>query len=240
MEKRISVAVATYNGEKYIKEQIGSILQNLRDGDEIVVSDDGSTDDTLSVIEKMDTGNVSLKIVKGPGKGIKQNIGNAIKECSGDYIFLADQDDVWTYEKVSVVLPFLEEGRHLVVHDAKVVNEDLKKEIMPSFFEYRGSGSGFLRNMIKNRYMGCCMAFTNEVREMVLPIPDNIEMHDWWIGVLCDIKYRDTIFIKNKLLLYRRHDENVSDFGHNSLPVMIKNRLVFLGEIIKKNVQKSR
>ncbi|MCR5272290.1 MAG: glycosyltransferase [Lachnospiraceae bacterium] len=232
--KKISVAMATYNGEKYIKEQLESILKNLKSGDEIVISDDGSCDDTIKIIENMDFCGVEKKIVKGPGFGIKQNIGNAIKYATGDVIFLADQDDVWTDDKVLTVMPYFERGAHLVVHDAKVMNHDLTEAIMPSFFEYRGCGSGFLKNMIKNRYMGCCMAITSEVAKKIIPIPDNIEMHDWWIGVLCDIHYGDTYFIENKLLLYRRHEKNVSDFSHNSLPVMVKNRCVFLNEILKR------
>jgi len=237
MQKRISVAMATYNGEKYIEEQLTSILKNLREGDEIVVSDDGSTDATLDKIRAMKMDGISLKIVEGPKLGIKQNIGNAIKECSGDYIFLSDQDDVWTDDKVEKVLPHLESGRHLVVHDVVVMNHDLSEIIMPSFYEYRGCGSGFIRNMIKNRYMGCSMAFTNEVGKKILPIPNNIEMHDWWIGVLCDIHYRDTLFINDKLLKYRRHEKNVSDFSHNNVPVMIRNRLVFLSKIAQKSLR---
>lgn len=234
MSKRISVAVATYNGEKYIKEQIESILDNLSTEDEIIVSDDGSKDATLEVLASIDCRGVEMQIIEGPGKGIKQNIANAIAHCEGKYIFLADQDDVWTKNKVEVVMTLLSSGKHLVIHDAKVVNSDMTETLMPSFFEYRGSTSGFVHNMIKNRYMGCCMAFSAELKDKILPIPDNIEMHDWWIGVLNDLIYKDSTFVKEQLLLYRRHESNVSDFSHNSVPVMIKNRIVFLKELLKR------
>jgi len=234
VSKRISVAVATYNGEKYIKEQIDSILENLTTEDEIIVSDDGSQDGTLEILASMDCKGVEMQIIDGPGRGIKQNIANAIEHCEGKYIFLADQDDVWTKDKVDKILPLLKEGKHLVVHDARVVNSDLSKTVMPSFFEYRGCAPGFVHNMIKNRYMGCCMAFSSELKEMIIPIPDNIEMHDWWIGVLNDLKYKDSTFIKDQLLLYRRHDNNVSDFSHNNVFIMLRNRIVFLTELLKR------
>lgn len=80
--------------------------------------------------------------------------------------------------------------------------------------------------------MGCCMAFRKEVLDAVLPIPKDVTMHDQWIGVKCDLKYHRTVFLKEPLILYRRHEKNVSDFSHNSVGVMIKNRLIFLKRIL--------
>ena len=107
-----------------------------------------------------------------------------------------------------------------------------KETLMPSFFVYRHSGRGAIKNMIKNTYMGCCMAFRKEVLDAVLPIPKDVTMHDQWIGVKCDLKYHRTVFFKEPLILYRRHEKNVSDFSHNSVGVMIKNRLIFLKRIL--------
>ena len=90
-----------------------------------------------------------------------------------------------------------------------------------------------LKNIIKNTYMGCCMAFRKEVLDAVLPIPKDVTMHDQWIGVKCDLKYHRTVFLKEPLILYRRHEKNVSDFSHNSVGVMIKNRLIFSKKDIK-------
>ena len=82
--------------------------------------------------------------------------------------------------------------------------------------------------IIKNTYMGCCMAFRREVLQWILPIPEEIQMHDQWIGVLNDLKGSGTCIMPEKLLFYRRHEHNNSDFSHNTVPVMIKNRIVFL------------
>ena len=142
---RISVAVASYNGEKYIREQMDSILKNLSKEDEIVVSDDGSTDGTWEILKEYQTGDIPVKIIKGPGRGIKQNINEALMHCRGTYIFLADQDDVWTEHKVETVMKYLGQNNcSMVCHDARVMNGDLSETVMPSFFAYRGSKPGFL------------------------------------------------------------------------------------------------
>ena len=232
---RISVAMAAYNGERYIREQLDSILKNLSAMDEIVVSDDGSTDATLDILKEYQQKDIPLKIVKGPGKGIKQNINAALMECRGDYIFLADQDDVWTEDKVERVMKYLgKNGCRLVCHDAQVTDDSLNKIWMLSFFAYRGSRPGFLNNLFKNSYMGCCMAFDAGLRAVILPIPDEIEMHDQWIGMLNDIKGGKSTFIGDKLLLYRRHEANVSDFSHGTIPEMIKKRIVLLCAVFRR------
>lgn len=226
---RVSVAMASYNGLPYIREQTESILKNLTAEDELVISDDGSTDGTMAFLTGLAQCDARVQILRGPGNGIKKNFENAAKHCSGDYIFLADQDDVWTEDKVKKVLAVFEtQGVTLVMHDAVVVNEDNSKEIMPSFFAYRGSKAGAAANIIKNTYMGCCMAFRREVMQWILPIPEEIQMHDQWIGVLNDLKGNGTCILPEKLLYYRRHEHNNSDFSHNTLLVMIKNRIVFL------------
>ncbi len=232
---RISVAVATYNGARYIRAQMDSILENLTPSDEIVVSDDGSTDGTLDMLKEYENGAVPVTVLKGPGKGIKQNINAAMEKCCGQYIFLADQDDVWTKDKVHKVMEYLgRDGCRLVNHDAQVMNAALTEVQMPSFFAYRGSKPGFLNNLLKNRYMGCCMAFERSLLPCVLPIPDEIEMHDQWIGMLNDLRHGNSVFIPDKLLLYRRHDANVSDFSHGTVLEMLRKRLVLLRAILKR------
>lgn len=232
----ISVAMATYNGERFIKEQITSILKNLKENDEIIISDDGSIDNTLTIIQNFS--DKRIKIIKGPKKGVKQNFANAIANCSGKYIFLSDQDDIWLENKVSKVLEVLEERQCTgIVHDCIVVNEDTTQNLMDSFFEHRKSKSGIIRNIYKNRYLGCCMAFSKDMAKSILPIPETIEMHDQWIGLLCE-KYGSVYFMKEKLIKYRRHYGNVSAMHHYPLLKMIQNRVSLIREFwkrIKKN-----
>lgn len=238
---RVSAAMASYNGAFYIERQIESILVNLREEDELVISDDGSTDGTLQILERLKGRDARIRVIDGPGKGIKKNFENAISNCRGQYIFLTDQDDIWVENKVETVLEVFHKcGCSLVMHDAIVVNEDNTKELMPSFFAYRGSKAGAFANIVKNSYMGCCMAFKSDIMDWILPIPDEIQMHDQWIGVLNDIRKTGTCMIEDKLLFYRRHTANNSDFSHNTMPIMIRNRIVFLRALIRRMYRVAR
>ncbi len=144
---RISVAVASYNGERYIKEQMDSIVRNLTCRDEIIVSDDGSSDRTRELVREYQNGEIPVRLLQGPGLGIKQNINAALSACRGDYIFLADQDDVWTDDKVEKVMEYLgKDGCRLVCHDARVMNASFTEVKMESFFSHTVAQSpGFSR-----------------------------------------------------------------------------------------------
>lgn len=226
----ISVAMATYNGEKYIKQQIDSILKQLTVDDELIISDDGSTDTTLKIINSYNDSRI--KVVNGPKLGVKQNFANAIKKCTGKYIFLSDQDDIWIDNKVNKVLRTFENNKcTCIVHDAIVFDSNTNNILYDSFYKLRNSKKGIVKNIIKNSYIGCCMAFDSRMKDKILPIPNDIEMHDQWIGILND-KYGNVLFIKDKLLKYRRHSNNVSSLKHHSLMKMIKNRLILIKKII--------
>lgn len=233
MKIRVSVVMATYNGEKYLKDQINSILKNLNKDDELVISDDGSTDKTIKIIQDYIKKDLRIKLFKGPRKGVKQNFANAIEKCTGDYIFLSDQDDVWMSNKVKIVIKtFKDTGCSLVVHNAKMVDSKLD-DIGMTLYEFRNSGAGILKNIIKNSYIGCCMAFDAKLKDKILPIPDNIEMHDQWIGILCE-KYGKTIFINDFLIQYRRHASSISKLTHYTIGKKIKNKYVFIKEYLKR------
>ena len=230
---KVSVAMASYNGQKYIKEQIDSILNQTHPIDELIISDDGSSDKTLDIIKKYK--DKRIKVIKGPQKGVKQNFANAIKETSGDLIFLADQDDIWNKKKVSKVIREMKNDKTttLIVHDAEVFDSDSKEIVHRSFYKYRNSGNGVLKNIYKNTYIGCCMAFKKELKEHILPIPNNIEMHDQWIGIVNEKKLGKSKFINDNLLKYRRHSDNVSSMNHYQIKKMIKNRLILISEIMR-------
>lgn len=228
----ISVAMATYNGEKYIEEQVRSILANLESFDEVIVSDDGSTDNTRDIIKGIN--DKRIVVIDGPQKGVISNFENAIRNCGGRYIFLSDQDDVWEADKVEKVLKAFENGNPpVVVHDCVVV--DGNKEVLEeSFFKFRNSGPGALKNIYKNTYVGCCMAFNAALKDAILPIPTDIEMHDQWIGIIGD-KLGTNVFIEDKLIKFRRHGDNSSDcFNHHSTKKMIINRLILIKRLFKR------
>lgn len=231
---RVSVAMATYNGEKYIKEQIDSILVNLNENDELIISDDGSTDKTIKIIKQYMENDSRIKLYDGPHNGVKQNFANAINSCSGKFIFLSDQDDIWMDNKVEEVLNVFEENKNitLVLHNCKIVNKNLE-ENKETFFEYRNSGKGIIKNIWKNTYIGCCMVFKREIKNKFLPIPNDIEMHDQWIGIINE-KYGKSYFLDKCLIKYRRHEKNVSQMKHFGMKKMIRNRLVFIVRYLKR------
>ena len=229
---RCSIVMATYNGDKYIKEQIESILINMNEMDELIISDDNSIDNTRNIIKQYIKKDKRIKLIDGPKKGVKQNFANAVQASKGKYIFLCDQDDIWMDNKIKTVLKHFEsQNVSIVIHDAQVVNESLELT-MQSFFEYRNSGKGIIKNIFKNTYIGCCMAFETELKKYILPIPNNIEMHDQWIGILGEIKGKGSLFLNEKLIKYRRHSNNVSQMMHYGIFKMINNRLKFIYYLI--------
>jgi glycosyltransferase involved in cell wall biosynthesis len=210
----VSVCMATYNGEKYIYEQTASILNQLSADDELVVSDDGSTDDTLAILKGLNDNRIKIFSNKG-NKGPVGNFQNGLEQVTGDYIFLADQDDVWFPNKIEVMSGYLEKY-DVVACDCTVVNDNLQT-LEESFYRHRNSGAGFIKNLKGNTYMGNSMAFRKELLPVILPFPQNIPNHDLWIGVVADLFYKP-YFIPQILGLHRRHNANAS----NTFDVKIK------------------
>ena len=229
--------MATYNGATYIKEQLESILKQLKEGDEIIISDDHSTDDTLDVIASFNDKRINIySNISKPGP--VTNFENALKHVSGDVIFLADQDDVWLDNKVAITLKHLKQN-DLVLSDAIVINGE-GKEIFKSFYKKNYSGQGFIFNWVNNSYLGCCIAFNKNVLDYVLPFPKKIAMHDIWIGL--NIAFAGKCYhLKDPLIYYRQHGKNtVVAFKKMHLPVyyQISYRIYMLYHIIKRRINK--
>lgn len=210
----ISVCMATYNGEKYIKEQIYSILAQLSENDELIISDDYSTDNTLAVVNKINDKRIKVYLNELE-KGYTKNFENAINKSSGDIIFLSDQDDVWCEGKIDLMLQELEYVT-LVISDAKVVDGNLNL-LKPSHFQEYGVKKGFLHNFLKTRYIGACMAFKRELLDKALPFPNNSKLcaHDYWITLIGEAYYKVAL-VNKPLLLYRRHGNNALTGGEGS------------------------
>jgi len=224
---KVSVCMPTFNGGQYLHAQIFSILGQLAEDDELIISDDGSTDDTLAVIYSFH--DARIKVIKREGgASLPKNVENALRQSTGEYVFLADQDDVWCEGRVTTMMAHLE-YYDLVVSDCFVTDSELNIT-HPSLFALQNSQSGFFKNFFKNTYVGCCMAFNRKMLKKILPIPHNIPMHDWWIGMIGDCFFK-TYFINEQLLYYRRHDRNISFTSKksaNSLRIKIFWRLILL------------
>lgn len=228
----ISVCLATYNGEKFIKEQLDSILLQLGPEDEIIVSDDSSTDNTLNIIKSYKDERIKVYANQKYHSPI-YNFENAIKKAIGQYIFLADQDDIWLPHKVEKMRPLLEQY-DLVMSNAQVVNSSLN--IIKEKFYSNNPIKPFLFNVIKNPYTGCLLAINRNMLKYILPFPKKLPMHDMWIG-LCIQIFSKTYFLDENLVLYRRHGMNVSSASEkSSLPYLyrFKYRIYILFLLIRK------
>jgi glycosyltransferase involved in cell wall biosynthesis len=210
----ISVCIATFNSEKYINQQLESILKQLNDTDEIIISDDDSTDNTEEIIKSYN--DKRIKFIKNrESKGYTSNFENALKHSSGEIIFLSDHDDIWHNNKVAVVMSKLQDF-DFFVSDCSVIDEN-GNDIANSYFQIRKPRKTFLGNILKFGYLGCCFAFRRKILQKALPFPPRRELctHDNWLLVNAFAFYKPFIS-DEKLIKYRRHGSNTSTGGFTS------------------------
>ncbi len=240
----ISVCITTFNGEKFIEEQVLSILSQLNIKDEIIVSDDGSKDNTINILSNIkdkrlkiisnDKANIGPKHKYSFAK-ITNNFTNALTIAKGDIIFLADQDDIWLPNKVETVCQLFDNNptATLVIHDCTVIDQH-KNILHKSYFNLNQSSKGFIKNIINCSYLGCCMAFKKELLDQSTPIPSNVP-HDIWLGLIAEWN-TNVIFCHTPLLLYRRHTQNQSTSSEKSrlkLKDKVAYRLTLVKELVK-------
>jgi len=204
---RISVAMATYNGAIYLQEQLDSFLQQTRQPDELVVCDDGSTDDTLQILEAFQQqAPFSVQIYRNDHNlGYIKTFEKTLSRCSGDIIFLSDQDDVWHSNKIKAMTEFMVDGGyHLGINDQVLVDSNLTPLGGTMLLNTRAMGlsdSWFVS--------GCCTAITSKFRDLALPFPEVIQAHDSWLHRLASAW--DCRGVLNEPLQdYRRHGSNAS------------------------------
>lgn len=219
----ISVCIATHNGEKYIKEQLDSILCQLSPKDEVVISDDGSTDSTLDIIRSYNDPRIKIYNKVHTIKGMKShyyvtmNFENAIKHANGDYIFLSDQDDVWYPNKVETCISILNEY-DMVLHNLECVDgvlNPLNRNIYNNSFRHKNY---FIR---VGKHYGCALAFKRDLLPHILPFPKKMVLHDFWIGIIGETFGR-FICIDEPLIKYRIHNANTSGNAQNSNSLLYK------------------
>lgn len=214
-EPQISVCMATYNGAAYIGQQLGSILSQLGPGDEITLVDDHSSDSTLNVVAGF--GDERIRVFRNEqNMGAARSFERAMGLANGEIIFLSDQDDIWHPEKVARIAEVFTKRPDvtLVLSDARIVDKE-GRVLVESFFEQRGRFSpGVIHNLVKNKYLGCVMAFRRNLLAKALPFPANIPQHDMWIGMV-NALYGKSHFIDLPLVDYRRHDSNASSASSN-------------------------
>jgi glycosyltransferase involved in cell wall biosynthesis len=205
---KVSIAMATYNGARYIREQLDSFTIQTRLPDELVVCDDCSTDETVAIVEEFArTAPFNVRIYRNETNlGFTKNFEKSILSCSGDIIFLSDQDDIWYKNKIDKILEsfFLNKGIKLIINDHDIVDENLKKlEISTLELVKRRDKSGM------KFVHGCCTAIKSNWRDVCLPVPTKKWSHDGWINHFASA-LGVKLILPEKLQLYRRHPSNVS------------------------------
>jgi glycosyltransferase involved in cell wall biosynthesis len=210
--RKISVCMAACNGEKFIREQLHSVLCQLGSNDEVIVVDDASEDQTRTVIAGCYDHRVHL-IRHQSRQGIVSSFEHAIRSASGDVLFLCDQDDIWSPNKVSEVMRVFTERPDvsLVVTNLKVIDESGAIVSDQSVSCRRPFDARVLPNLLSNRFQGSAMAFRSSLIQEVLPFPQGCNvLHDAWIGLRNTVTGGQSYYLEKDLLLYRRHTQNAS------------------------------
>jgi glycosyltransferase involved in cell wall biosynthesis len=213
---RLSVALCTYNGERFLREQLDSIAAQTRLPDELVVGDDGSTDGTRQLVESFAAAApfpVRLHVNEA-NVGSARNFGNAVKLCEGDVIALCDQDDVWLPEKLRRLEEVFatDDKVGLVFSDALVVGEDLSptgRKLWDWTFapavQREVQRDAFRALLRRNVVTGATMAFRARLKPLALPVPDDLNMiHDGWIALVAAAVSR-VVPLAEPLVEYRQH-----------------------------------
>ena len=222
-----SIVMASYNGGKYIKDQLDSIVKQMNPDDELVISDDGSDDKTIEIIQQYEDKYRNVKLVKGQHKGISENFNNAILNSSNELVFLSDQDDVWRIDKLASIKKEFEKNRNVnvIMHNALYCDSKGEPINMPDLFMLRRTKNGFIRNLAKSTYYGCCMAIRRNYLSKIMPLPSNVP-YDQYIGICAEYD-KCALLIAQELIYHREHDNNVST-SHHELLNMVKIRLELL------------
>lgn len=220
----ISICMASFNGQDFILEQINSILFQLNDSDELIIVDDCSLDSTIAIIESINDSRIKL-YRNITNQGVVGSFERAISLSLGEIVFLSDQDDIWVQEKVSRFMREFDSFECDVVMSDCVIVDKEDRVLYDSFFKYRNTSSNFLKNIYKNSYIGCNMAFRRKLIKYILPIPNNVNMHDQWIGLIGSAN-GSVRLIEEKLIRWRRHPATVTSFKRGSFYKVIKDRIV--------------
>ncbi len=236
----ISVALCTYNGEQFLSEQLESLQHQTQLPDELVVCDDGSTDNTISLVEKF-AKSAPFKVrilVNKNNLGVTRNFEKALSNCEGEFLFLCDQDDIWEPEKIATMTDFLEKNPSVsvVFSDAFLVNEQATLlqqrlwdvvRLYPAQLDQWSRGESIRLMLIGNRVAGCTMAVRRSFLRKILPFPTDIPdfLHDTWIAFVASV-LNQIQFLAIPLVKYRQHPlQQVGTRPKNLIALTLRERL---------------
>lgn len=225
---KISVALATYNGGNYIEKQIDSIIRQTVLPNEVIIVDDVSKDNTATIVKKyLKYKDVEFKIYQNEKNlGYKKNFLKAISKCSGDFIFLCDQDDEWDNEKIEKMINIMINNKISVLSSSfRLI--DSNSNILKIKSKLGFSNQNFYKRIVKknklvnvpikdllfhNMAQGCAMLITKDMKEKFINNFDENLPHDWQLNLLGAMENK-TFFLNEELFSYRLHNENTIGYG---------------------------
>jgi len=264
MKKTVAVLMATYNGEKYIRQQLDSIFSQTYQNFQLYISDDCSTDATIEIIQTY-VDRYPEKItytVNESNRGFVENFENLLYTCSEEYIALADQDDVWLNTKLEILMDAMSELEVAKPDLASLVHSDLSlidqngNTLHKSYFQFRNyklKSSKDLGHILGPcSVMGNTLLINKRLKKMVLPFPDTLDVHDYWIAIHAEI-FGQRRTLHTQLVKYRIHSDNYSNnteslhcnnkkkyFSRDiRLPYMQTNRKSFLPLLLAKTTNQN-
>lgn len=215
MEK-IDILLATYNGEKFVKEQIESILNQTYENFNLIISDDASTDNTLNILEEYEKKDTRIKVFKKErNEGLIDNFEFLLKNVTSDYFMFSDQDDIWKKDKIEKSINKLkEESSGLVYTDLEIVDEKLNV-IYPSYWKYKQiykkiiKYNNFEALYLNNFVTGCTILAKSKYIKDILPLPRNSKfvLHDYWTALIISAKDKIS-YVEEPTIQYRQHKNN--------------------------------
>jgi len=217
----IDILLATYNGQEYLAEQIDSILAQSNQDWQLLIRDDESCDDTLSIIKDyLSRYSSKIKLIEDNDLhlGAKLNFQRLLEHSTAKYIMFCDQDDVWLNQKIEVTLKTMQAAeknypnKPIMVHSDSIVVDANLKNIADSKWAYEKiwprKNDDLNRIMSQNVATGCTIMINKRAKNVSLPIPKDAIMHDWWIAIKV-AKHGKIVYIPDKLVLYRQHPGNL-------------------------------
>lgn len=222
MNESINILLAAYNGAAYLSEQLDSLLAQTCSNWHLTISDDGSTDNTVEIVNSFFArypDKITVLATSGEKLGPCGNFAQLLAQSKADYTMFCDQDDVWLPRKIELTMARMRdmealygEATPLMVHtDLKVVDGNLKP-LSDSLWRYQQTNpavTALNRLLVQNVATGCTVMINRALRELALPIPEEARMHDWWLALVAAVFGRIG-HVAQPTILYRQHGRNDS------------------------------